>query len=466
MYALSDTGFRRQKLASRLTLLLVPLLIVSGVAFMSSVPAISQSPPTYRLGFWMQDSSSFPAPQTFFNAMFLTPPYPSTLEMMIFAPLQDQINGYNPASANSYTAKSISYWGQVAKMADSYPNIRLIFDVAFDSTSATYGLANYRTIVTALAQYPSVYGLGVEGEYTTQSSSVYASAYSYVSAAGKLFINYYSGPGVIPSGGYDITHTNFPEGGTGSYDQVGSLQNVDSQTIGIDSGYYGNFRFPSAVTCPINDNAINSATAGWNQCVVSTELSTAVNFSPASARQFLEIDAGFSSSGSFTGVSGLTTNQLWDNPTLRNWIWTDTSYKGNFVLSTGAAAGPGSTTTTSTSSVTTASATSTFTTSSSSTTTFVSSSTTTGSPLQSASYSLATFVKCPAGIPYCGTASPIGVGHYSGGSSVTLRANPNGGYALGSWIICASTCQTYTGNPMTITLSADTKATAVFVSLQ
>jgi hypothetical protein len=294
-----------------------------------------------RLGFWLQESNIFVYPATtFFNTMFLTPPYPSSIEVMIFAIQQDQMNGNGCSATTPFVKQSITYWGQVAQMAESYPNIRLVFEIAFDPSSGgsgPYGLSCYNAIVQALGQYSSVYGIGVEGEYTTvgqgMNEAEMQTAMNDVTSAGKLFVNYYA-PVAIPSGGYDIAHTNFPGGDSGGYDQVGTIRNADSQTIGLDSGYYANYQFPGTVSCPIGANAMSSSTAGWNQCVMSTEFGTAVSFSPASARQFLEIDVGFSSSGSFIGVSGRSTTQLWDNPTLRSWLWTDSNYQPNFVLST------------------------------------------------------------------------------------------------------------------------------------
>jgi hypothetical protein len=279
------------------------------------------------------------SPSSFFNAMFLTPPYPSSFEMMIFAIQQDEANNYGCSSQTHYIGASIDYWGQVAEMADAYPNIRLVFEIAFDPSNGgngTYGLSCFDLVVQALSQYPSVYGIGVEGEYTTLSAGMteaeMQTAMNDVTQAGKLFINYYP-PVPIPSGGYDITHTNFPAQG----DQVGTLQDYDSQTVGLSSGYYDAFPFPSNFTCPIEPGAVASGALtnepqGWDQCVISTELGAAASFTPDSARQFLELATGFSSSGSFTGVSGVTTTQLWDNPTLRNWIWTDPNYIGNFIL--------------------------------------------------------------------------------------------------------------------------------------
>jgi hypothetical protein len=290
---------------------------------------------TQRLGFWLQESDimQYYSPSAFFDAMFMTPPYPSSMEVMIFGVLQDQTNSRTPGAAGSYTASSISYWGQVAQLAESYPKIRLVFEIAFNASSTTYGLPAFETIVNALGQYSSVYGLGVEGEYTSpETLSLMTTAMSYVSAVGKQFINYYPARNVLPPGATYIIHTNFPGGDVGGYDQVGTLRLTNTTVVGIDSGYYANFQFPSTVACPIGKSAINASTAGWNQCVVSTELSTTVSFSPASARQFLEVDVGFWSNGSFVGVSGQTTNQLWDNPTLRNWLWTDPSYQTSFVL--------------------------------------------------------------------------------------------------------------------------------------
>jgi hypothetical protein len=286
-------------------------------------------------GGYQECGATHPA-QLFFNSMFLTPPYPSSLEVMIFAILQSQTNNGGCSSTSSYISGSEAFWGDLARLANSYPNIQLVYEIAFNSTSTVYGVSCFQTLASYFGQYSSVYGIGIEGEYTNQSaltSSMMQSAMNAVTSNAKKFINYYVSSPLIPPGGYDITHTNFPGGDAGGYDQVSTLTAVDSDTIGIDSGYYYPFPFPGPVSCPIGPDAMNSTTAGWNQCVEQTELATAL-VEPPGARQFVELDVAFSSSGSFVGVSGLTTTQLWDNPTLRNWIWTDPNYQGNFVLST------------------------------------------------------------------------------------------------------------------------------------
>jgi hypothetical protein len=416
-----------------------------------------------RLGFWLQESNSFPPAATFFNSMFLTPPYPSTMMVMIFGIQQDELGGFGCSTSAHYTGESASYWGQIAKMADSYPNIRLIFDIYFDPSSGgsgTYGLGCFDSLVKSLAQYPSVYGLGVEGEYTSVAAGMteaeMQTAMSDVTGVGKVFINYYA-PVPIPSGGYDITHTNFPS----STDPESTLQDHDSQTVGIDSGYYYGFPFPGSANCPISPSTYG---VNWNQCVVNTEINTALSVSPTTARQFLELDVGFSSSGSFTGVTGLLTNQMWDNPTLRNWVWTSPNYQNNFILSTSQAS---VTTTTSQVTVTTTTSHSTTATSTVRTSSTISTSTTSTTISSSESpdpYSLATYVTCPAGDSPCGVASPVGTGTYVGGSAVTLTASPYGGFEFSSWTVCTSSCTTYTTNPLSITIAGDTKATATFVA--
>jgi hypothetical protein len=293
---------------------------------------------THRLGFWLQEADIMDhySASAFFNAMFLTPPYPSSIEMMVFGILQDQHGNRGCNTGSGYIGSSLSYWGQVAQLADSYRNIRLVFEIAFNATSSTYGLGCFNSVAQGLAQYPSVYGIGVEGEYTRGiTEGQMQTAMNDVSSLGKQFINYFIRSIPIPSGGYQIYHTNFPMQG----DQVGTLMNNNSktsQTVGISSGYYDSFPFPSNFTCPIGPGAVASGALtnepqGYNQCVVSTELSTAVSL-PIAERQFVEFAPGFSSSGSFTGASGLSTDQLWDSPTLRNWIWTDPIYQDNFIF--------------------------------------------------------------------------------------------------------------------------------------
>ena len=305
----------------------------------------------YRLGFWVQEANieeptwqggysvggNNPA-SLFFKTMFLTPPYPSSLEVISTSILLDEDTSLAPGQSGSYTASSLAFWGNLASLADAYPNIRLIFEIAFNSGSNVYGISAFKLMADSLANYSSVYGIGVDGEHSNLTSASLQSACASVLAVGKQCVNYYiSQLNVVePAGGYEVRLTNFPEQGG----QVGELQLGGPTTVGLASGYYDHFPFPSNFTCPIGpdvvpppDSPLTQEPQGWNQCVVSTELNATVSFSPTVERQFLELAVGFSDT-QFTGVSGQNTNQLWDSPVLRNWIWTSPVYQLDFLVST------------------------------------------------------------------------------------------------------------------------------------
>ena len=279
-----------------------------------------------RLGFWMQEADPMKTytPLQFFNQYFLTPPYPSSLEIMIFGPL-------NPSPSEQ---NSIAYWSQVASLADRYPNIDIEAMVAFNMSSQVSDLKNY---VNAFKSHPSIYSIGVEGEYATnQNLANMQSAMNMITASGKQFVNYYVSTSIVPNGGYIIGHTNFPGGDSGGSDQVGTLTLYQtSPYIGEDSGYYSRFSFPGSLTCPIGADASNRSTWQWNQCAVDTIINTSLTI-PFQYRQFVNLVAGFPSPkfSIFKDTAGISTAQLWDNPTFRSWIWSNPSYSANFVLST------------------------------------------------------------------------------------------------------------------------------------
>jgi hypothetical protein len=85
--------------------------------------------------------------------MFLTPPFPSTIEVMIFAILQDHTNNNVPGAKGSFTAASLFFWNDLASLSDSYPNIRIIFEVAFVVGDPIYGLPAFQLMVSSLGKH-------------------------------------------------------------------------------------------------------------------------------------------------------------------------------------------------------------------------------------------------------------------------------------------------------------------------
>jgi hypothetical protein len=342
------TGLPESFLVKISALLVLSLIVISGVSIFLAPPVASANSPPRSLGFWLVDSSlqnctweggyqlcgsSHPA-QLFFNSMFLTPPYPSSAEILLLGIQSDHEAHIRPTSPGSFTQRNIAFFANLASLADSHPNIKLIFEVAFIPGNPTYGYSALQLYLNAFKSHPSVYAIGIDYEQTKlilgrdMTMGEVRTTMNYVTSTGKEFISYYIPTSILPSGALQIFHTNFPS----STDPESDLLLTGPTIVGISSGYYSTNPFPGSASCPIPliDSHLN-----WNKCLVSTELSKAASL-PSFTRQFLEFSTGFSSSGSFKGVSTLYTNQLWDNPTLRNWIWTDPNY-ASFVTSIGQA---------------------------------------------------------------------------------------------------------------------------------
>ncbi len=320
-------------------------ILLSGVPLGVS----SIRPPTvvpHYLGFWLQEGNimGYMNASNFVSQYFGTPPYPSSLEIMTFGPYLDGLKGGN-GSRN--TQASINYWTQVANLADEYDNVHIEYMIAINmSIPREYSL--FQQEVQALQPYPSIYSIGVEGEYSPNKTlQNMTTLMGYVNAVERPFVSYSFGIPLsdLPHGAYLIQHTNFPNSiNQGSYSQITTLNfGTTSQYVGLSSGYYYPSTFPSAMTCPISANGENSTTQGWNQCVIDTVMRSALNNSPP-ARQFLNLVVGFANTQS-------NSNQLWMNATLRNWIWSDPLYQDNFVLSAPALMGGPASLTSSTSSI-------------------------------------------------------------------------------------------------------------------
>jgi hypothetical protein len=271
-----------------------------------------------KLGFWLQvDSvaSQYDA-KTFFNAMHATSPYPAFLEMMIIAKKAD---GY-------YWMKQGQTWmDQLATLADAYPSIEIACMVGWDDTTDSNGWTALGNFINMTKKHSSITMVGVEGEYWKGTLSDRQSFQSMVQAAGKKFVSYYG----TPSPYMEIFHTNFPGGNPpGDFEQVLDWELV-SRNLGISNGYYATFPFPDPT--PVPTNPTTRTIQGWSQQVVNVSLAHAVKNAIA-YRQYISFCVGFAPA-SFTGVSGKSTTQLWDNPQLRSWIASNANYIANFTQS-------------------------------------------------------------------------------------------------------------------------------------
>ena len=256
---------------------------------------------------------------------------------MFFGPANDLKAGKTPSTAY-YSANDLKYLNGILAVSDQYPSIKMNIMVAIGDMTNPLSLQFLQYYVDNLKSHPSIGGIGIEGEYTkNETLTTMTQAMQQVNAAGKQFINYYVNPSVVPAGGFAIFHTNWP-----SYQKEVELGfATSSPTVGISAGYYATFPFPETRPIP-TDPKVSVDGYGWQQAVVAKILDYSLK-QPASSRQFVDLTVGKATF--FPSVSGVIHTHLWDSPVLRNWIWTDPNYQGNFILSTT----PSSTTTTSTS---------------------------------------------------------------------------------------------------------------------
>ncbi len=405
----------------------VLVLLVSVSLFIQTVPSTATSPSNAdrHFGFWVSGNligkPFYPSPTVFADAMFLTPPYPSSAEFMMFGAYKDiQAGTSNPADGQ-FTASDLGELDGIASVADSYPNIEINVMVALGDLSSPLALKYFQYYTSNLAPYPSIYSIGLEGEYSSNVTvSNETPLMQAAQAAGKQYIDYYKNSGV----GSIIGHTNWPDG-----DFEGLLGSFTGGSyVGISSGYDSNFPFPGICSLPSNPDDNNPSICGWTQAEVGAELQYAVQ-QPTANRQFVQFTAGADSSGSFTGVSGQTTTEMWDNPILRNWIWTDPNYQGNFVLSTSPVTSSTSTASSTRNSTSSESSTQTTQTTKSTSTTDTTSATFSSSVVSSSTISrtetssepVTSTSQGPYSLEVVGGCNSTGSGVYSPGSVVTVQ---------------------------------------------
>ena len=307
---------------------IILILVFLFTILLSTQLASAQSlPPGKHFGFWegATEARGY-SPSEFFNAYFLTPPYPSFLEAII--------------TTNWNTSSVQNWYDQMLTLADQYPNIEIAFMLGAPITETTMDDPNhpiwtdFENFIIRMKSHRSLFSVGIMWEYFEPDEwQTVMNAYAITQRHGIRFVSYRSGYEFMVGnqqidGIWDIAHSNFPEGG-----QMSTLdRGVGFFNIGMSSGYARTHSdFPSTTPCPTDRAA--STDYGWQKCTVDEIINNAVakNDKVRHAVTILPEATTFS----FTGVSGETTRRLWDNPTLRQWIWENPNYTSNFILSTG-----------------------------------------------------------------------------------------------------------------------------------
>lgn len=267
-----------------------------------------------KLGWWQQISTTAGVPpDEFFNVYFMTPPYPAFLEMMVIGRTGDP----------TWIDAGRDWLDQLATLCDPYPNIEIAAMVGFDVTDEPTGWTPFQNLIDKLKVHSSVTIIGMECEYWFGNVADWTRAEGMVLAAGKQFISYYHPPAPY----LEIAHTNFPGG---DFELYLDFANDPDKHRGMSNGYYGNWPWPDPNPLPADPTT--KVSMGWNKEVIDAVIDYAY-VKPDPVRRYVAMISAFADH-TFTGVSGRTTDALWDNPQFRDLVWTSPNYQGNFILST------------------------------------------------------------------------------------------------------------------------------------
>ncbi|MDA4123983.1 MAG: hypothetical protein OK438_00840 [Thaumarchaeota archaeon] len=264
---------------------------------------------TYRLGFWIDERDMWSGvglnwtSQQFVTNYFLTAPYPSA---MLFA------TAMTPTGPNAPSAIGEALWlSRVASLAQSQGlNVRIVILFFVNLSGGTInGVPDQTTLLTqymsALGSHTNIAGCEYEREYYGNTVAEVAGFRTIINGAGYTNVVDPSMMSNFPSDPV-LDYSSYPYfGGT-----IPSSLPSGSSSIGIG---YGETGAPTGST----------PTPAWTQ----TSVQAIVDTSPADPYVLVYAGAGYL-------PAGQPSTRMWNWPTLRNWIWTDSNYQQDFVLST------------------------------------------------------------------------------------------------------------------------------------
>jgi hypothetical protein len=262
---------------------------------------------THRLGFWIDERDMWSAvglnwtSQQFITNYFLTAPYPSA---MLFATSLRPTGPYSPGAIGE-----AQWLGQVANLSQSLGlNVKIMILFFVNLSGATInGVPDQTTLLTqymaALGNHSNIVNTQYEIEYygdtlaeiTSFNNIMINAGYTPVFNAGDLNAGNFSSEKILDYSEYPYFNGTIPT----------SLSS-GSRTIGIG---YGETGAPYGAT----------SNPAWTQASIQA----IIDSSPANP--YVMIYAG-------SGGTGQPAYQLWNWPTLQQWIWTDPNYQTNFIL--------------------------------------------------------------------------------------------------------------------------------------
>mgnify|MGYP001600761791 CR=1 FL=1 len=284
----------------------------------------------------------------FFDGMFLTPPYPSTVNLHISA----QGTEFSQTNMRNFMATLMS-------RASAYPNIKLGLNLGFNGQNEQKWaeLDSYLTFLRARPDWATIGRIGVfefwynlsEFPNSTTERAALARMQAMVEGRGWQFIG--NAGGRYGSGGYTefswIRGSNYPDGDT---QNLGWGDSRLSNSVGVSVGTDGHKIFPSpgcnsfngfpewsVVALPLGFLPPAGTPGTFSACRENfpptiRQVLSSFRDNPLANRQWNYITAGNNAADhldsspfiNFIGASGRSTYFLWDHPGFRgemnNWI--------------------------------------------------------------------------------------------------------------------------------------------------
>ncbi|UCH37699.1 MAG: LamG domain-containing protein [Candidatus Bathyarchaeota archaeon] len=283
----------------------------------------------------VQQMSYYPNPNSFLTAYFGTPPYPAVLDIMVPIDRLWQCEDWIV---------------DVSQGAQSYPNaeihLYMFFDMANEGQWTIFGNFLNRLQNTAVTY------TGIDGEHVTfgadwpdkaisqlwqsggisnaQLISLFDRVKGVVTSHGIGFICYYLvfGDSSFRSRYLKMAHLPWPN----NMRESGMDLNNTPDFLGIKPGAIVLQQFPGNPPPDDPTQIVEYGECDWTHEAVRRVFIHTV----PGQRAYTIFGSGIATT-SFTGVSGVRTPHLWDNPSFREWVWTEmgTYSSGTFLTTEG-----------------------------------------------------------------------------------------------------------------------------------
>jgi uncharacterized protein (TIGR03437 family) len=269
----------------------------------------------------VQQIDYYPNPDSFLETYFGTPPYPAVLDIMVpidrlwkcedwIVAVSHGAQNYPHAEIHLYTYFDLAneaQWTAFGIFLNRLQDTAVTY-TGLDGEHVTYGAAWPNNAISHLWQTGAI--------SNTQLINLFDRAAGVVTARGIAFLCYYLVFGDASFRGryLKMAHIPWPN----NMRESGLDLNNTPDFLGMKPGAIVNQQFPGNPPPDDPNQIVQYGECDWTHEAVRRVFIHTV----AGERGYTIFGSGIAMS-SFTGVSGVQTPHLWDNPLLRQWVWSE-----------------------------------------------------------------------------------------------------------------------------------------------